>query len=69
MAGGVRDFFQSVPPEDFKWNSPYPTLGNVHLILAGGGWVEIAINSKFFIDPTSQARNLHRPPHVIQKFT
>ena len=20
--GGVREFFQSVPPEDFKWNSP-----------------------------------------------
>ena len=20
--GGVRDFFLSVPPEDFKWNSP-----------------------------------------------
>ncbi len=20
--GGVRDFLQSIPPEDFKWNSP-----------------------------------------------
>ena len=24
--GGVRDFFQSVRPEDFKWNSPYFTV-------------------------------------------
>ncbi len=23
---GVRDFFQSVPPEDFKWNSPNELL-------------------------------------------
>ncbi len=28
--GGVRDFFQSVPHEDFKWNSPYYDQNTFH---------------------------------------
>ncbi len=34
-------------------------LGNVHLISAGGGWVEIAISSEMF----------RRPPFLSAKFT
>ncbi len=31
--GGLRDFFQSVPPEDFKWNSPNEHPLNPHRLI------------------------------------
>ncbi len=40
------------------------SLRNVHLILAGGGWVEIVINSEFFCRPPSRAWNLHNIPDI-----
>ena len=48
-----------------SWPNSIPNLRleNVHLILTGGGWVEIAINSENS-ENFSQARNLHRPPQV-----